>query len=172
MESQGLESEEGRVMDRNARHHWHVAINQYVWPKEGQKKDHESVKWMYEAKEMSAEVPRLAMLFRMDREGKLAKVHKQCSHADPKPVPENHLTCCLGVKCRECPELNGLERMENVTPEDIDEAKAWTCATHIAFKGGDWSREGYVMTVDDRMFWDRIYSNLASSQDPDDGEDG
>ena len=156
-------------MTSEERHAWHASINKHQdktnW------RNHEATKWMYEAKEMSSEVPRLALLFRMQREGKLAKTHRQCSHAEHEPVPGNHLTCCLGVKCHECPELMALDFME-ASPESIDEAKAWTCATHIAFKGGDWAREGYLLTVDDRMYWDRVYSNLAQSHDPDDEEGG
>jgi hypothetical protein len=138
-----------------------------MWPKDGSKiKDHETLKWLYEAKEMAGEVPRLTLLFKLARTDGLAKVHQQCSHAEPEPVPQNHLTCCLGVKCHECPELLALEKME-ATPEQIDEAKAWTCCTHIAFSGGDVMREGYLLTVDDRMYWDRLYSNLAQTSDPD-----
>jgi len=137
-------------MDRDHRHQWHVAINRHVWPKDGPVRDHESVKWMYEAKEMSAEVPRLTLLHKMERCGELPKIHRHCSRSEAEPVPDNHLTCCLGVKCRECPELLALDAME-APAEVIDEAKAWTCATHIAFKGGDFAREGYLLTVDDKM---------------------
>lgn len=157
-------------MDRDHRHHWHVAINRYVWPKDGPVRSHESVKWMYEAKEMSVEVPRLALLHKMERCGELPKTHRHCSHPEVEPVPDNHLICCLGVKCRECPELLALDAMA-VPPEVIDEAKAWTCATHIAFKGGDFAREGYLLTVDDKMFWSRVYTSMAGG-DPADEEDG
>lgn len=151
--------------DRQSRHHWHVAINQYMWPKGEKPKDHEKLKWMYEAKEMSSEVPRLTLLFKLARTDGLAKIHQQCSQSDPEPIRQNYLTCCLGVKCHECPELQALEKMEAM-PEEIDEAKAWTCATHVAFKGGDFAREGYLLTVDDRMYWNRLYANLAGG-DPD-----
>jgi hypothetical protein len=82
---------------------------------------------------------------------------------------ENHLSCCLGVKCRECPELQALDAIEG-TPEQIDEAKAWTCVAHIAFSGGDVMREGYLLTVDDRMYWSRLYENL-SQPNPDGPEE-
>jgi hypothetical protein len=153
----------GRIGDD--RHNWHVAINQYVWPKAGPVRDHEAVKFMYEAKEMHSEAPRLKLLFERERLNLLPKVHQQCSHSEAEPVPENYLTCCLGVKCRECPELKALDTMD-AAPEFISEAKAWTCVAHIVSKGGDWAREGYLLTVDDRMYWNNLYRSLASSDEP------
>lgn len=44
-------------------------------------------------------------------------------------------------------------------------AKAWTCAAHIVSSGGDVLREGYLLTVDDRMYWDKVYENLAGQQE-------
>ena len=109
---------------------------------------------MYEAKTMADEVPRLVLLFKREREGRNPSVHQQCSRSQPVPVVDNHLSCCLGVKCRECPELLAIEKMEKSTPEEIDTAKAWTCAAHIVSEGGDPAGERYLMTVDDRMFWE------------------
>ena len=119
---------------------------------------------MYEAMSAHDEVRRLTRLFEMERKGELPVTHKQCSHSDAELVPDNHLTCCLGVKCRECSELQSLEAMQNVEPGDIDAAKAWTCVAHIVMSGGDQAREGYVLRVDDRMYWDRVYANLAASE--------
>jgi hypothetical protein len=146
-------------MTRDEAHQWHVAVNRFH-NAAGKRLEHR--KWMYEAKDMMQEVPRLALLFKMERTDALGSIHQQCSHSEPQPVPANHLTCCLGVKCRECPELKGLDAME-APPEAIDEAKAWTCATHIAFEGGDFMNEGYLLTVDDRMFWDRVHSSLSQA---------
>lgn len=155
-------------MTRDEQHQWHVAINRHVWPADGPQRDHAAVRWMYEAKAAASEVPRLTLLHKMERCGELAKVHRQCSQSEGEAVPENHLTCCLGVKCRECPELLALDAME-ATPEAIDEAKAWTCAAHIITKGGDFANEGYLLTVDDRMFWNRVYESLSAGN-PDDQE--
>ena len=156
-------------MTRDERHQWHVAINRYVWPKDGPVRELAAVRWMYEAKEVASEVPRLTVLHQMERCGELPKLHRHCSHSAEEPVPDNHLTCCLGVKCRACPELTALSAMQ-ASPEAIDEAKAWTCATHIISKGGDWAREGYLMTVDDRMYWDRVYASMAMAN-PDGSDD-
>ena len=142
-------------------HEWHVAINKYNGDKFG--KD-TYASFMYEAKTLADEVPRLAVLFKMEREKKLPQIHKQCSMSAPEPIKENHLSCCLGKKCAECPFLLALDTAK-MEPEQIDTAKAWTCAAHIISKGGDVGGEGYLMTVDDRMYWDNVYSNLAMTDE-------
>lgn len=146
-----------RRLDHEFGHWWHVALNRFHEGKIGSEFRH----WMYEAKTMADEVPRMVRLFQREREGLLVKEHRQCSRSAPEPVRDNHLSCCLGVTCRECPELVALDKMEHVTPEQIDEAKAWTCAAHILSQGGDSAREGYLLTVDDRMYWNRVYDHLS-----------
>lgn len=150
-------------------HEWHVRINQHAdklghdaWPS-----------WMYMGKDLADEVPRMALLHGMERRGELAKKHVQCHNAvcdnTPQEVPDNHLRCCLGVECRACPHLLALNAAK-LTPEQVDYAKAWTCAAHMLAetKGhGDTSGEGWLQTVDDRMYWARLYENMAAS-DPDD----
>lgn len=147
-------------------HEWHVAINRFHWPKVDGPPIKDFRHWMYEAKRAWGEVPRLILLHRAEREGTLAKTHRHCSRSPEEAVPENHLTCCLGVKCRECPELLALDAAK-LTDEERDEAKAWTCTAHILTKGGDRAGEGYLLTVDDRMFWDRTYANMAATDEPD-----
>ena len=142
-------------------HEWHVAINRFMIPEKIGTDGWSASSFMYEAKTAWSESRRLALLFRMEREGKLAKTHQQCSHSAPEPVAENHLSCCLGEKCAACPYLLALDAAE-ITPEQRDEAKAWTCVTHIISKGGDPAKEGYILTVDDRMFWDRLYENMGA----------
>lgn len=147
---------EERKSKRDLDLNWHKAINNFNIPLIGE----EFRKWMYEAKTLFQEVPRLKLLFAMEREGKLKKVHKQCSLSPAEPIAENYLTCCLGVKCCECPELKALDKIEKATLEQIDEIKAWTCSTHIVSQGGDPAGEGYILTVDDRMFWDNVYKSM------------
>lgn len=150
-------------LKRTLAHQWHCALNRHSaqlrqdtndWPR-----------FMYEAKGAADEVPRMAILFKKEREGGLPTVHQQCSMQDPVPVEGNHLKCCLGVKAKECPHLIALEQMAGVDLEEIDEAKAWTCATHIISKGGDMINEGYMLTVDDRMYWDNVYASLAACEE-------
>ena len=44
-------------------------------------------------------------------------------------------------------------------------ATPWTCAAHILMTGGDHMGGGYILTTDDRMYWDRVYENLSVSCD-------
>jgi hypothetical protein len=145
---------------RDAGHAWHVAINQHSSAQLKEGKDWP--RFMYEAKHMAAEVPRMALLFKQERERALPDTHQQCSYQEPVPVKDNHLSCCLGVKCRECPHLLALDKIERADTAEIDEAKAWTCAAHIVSSGGDIANEGYLLRVDDRMFWDNVYASLAA----------
>jgi hypothetical protein len=148
-------------LDNRMSHEWHVAINRFTadtrdagdWPH-----------FMYEAKTCADEVPRLALLFQMERLGKLPQIHQQCSCCPPQPVPSNHLTCCLGTKCATCPMLLALDKAD-MPADQIDQAKAWTCAAHILSSGGDPAGEGYILTVDDRMFWTNVYDSLAQSDE-------
>jgi hypothetical protein len=142
-------------------HEWHAAVNRHseAWRLEG--KEWGAMRFMYEAKTMADEVPRMAMLFRQERENALPQTHQQCSQQAPVPVKDNHLSCCLGVKTRECKHLLALEKIERCTPDDVDAAKAWTCAAHIVSQGGDRMNEGYLLRVDDRMFWDNVHASLA-----------
>lgn len=142
-------------------HQWHVAINKHNHPLEV--KDWKDRKWMYDAKQIADEQPRLVILFKMERDGTLPTAHQQCSRSEPEPVVDNHLTCCLGVKCKECPVLLSLEAMA-AAPEEIDVAKSWTCVAHILTQDQmiDTS-EGYIMTEDDKMYWQNVYSSLSGA---------
>ena len=142
-------------------HEWHVAVNRHSdeWRKAGKKWG--DMRFMYEAKSMADEVPRMVMLFRQERENALPQTHKQCSLQAAVPVKDNHLSCCLGVKTRDCPHLLALEKLDRCEPADSDTAKAWTCAAHIVSQGGDHMNEGYLLRVNDRMFWDNVYASLA-----------
>ena len=149
-------------MDRIAyplSHEWHVAINRYInntnWP---------ANRFMYDAEKMADEIPRMAILFKLDRENALPTTHQQCSHSPVVTLPKNELACCMGVKCRQCPMLLALDKIERVTPADIDTAKAWTCAAHIVSMGGDHANEGFILTTGDRVFWDHVYESLSQSE--------
>lgn len=145
------------------RQRWHEHVNRFTDGKLG------TDKWpsfMYQAMDAASESRRLAGLFRAEREGKLKKVHIQCATVGTPPVavPYNHLTCCLGVKCRECPYLLALEGggERALTVDQQDEAKAWTCVSHILMSGGDKANEGFILTSDDRLYWDNVYASLAA----------
>jgi len=150
-------------------HEWHVAINNHAtvlrekndtWPK-----------FMYDAKQMAQEVPRMAKLFKLERTDGFTSTHQQCSHSELVPVEDNHLKCCLGIKTAECPHLKALEKINDVercNMDDVDVAKAWTCAGHIVSEGGDMMNEGYLLTVDDLMFWDNLHESLAAGMNESD----
>ncbi len=144
-------------------HEWHVCCNAA-----NPIGDKETPRFMYDGKTMADEVPRMVMLFKQEREKSLPATHVQCHSCDPagQPISENHLSCCLGVKCLECPALLALDKMQRVTPEQIDEAKAWTCAAHVVSSGGDTMGEGYLLHVGDRVYWERVYDNLAADDEP------
>jgi hypothetical protein len=157
----------GLVMKRLGRlnHDWHVALNAAIFRKEPGRDHIDKHMWMYEAKHMADEVPRMTMLFALERTGKLPAVHRQCSHSKPEQIPDNHLTCCLNVACRTCPFLAIIDTVE-ATPEERDEMKAWTCATHIqreAAAGPNHidTSEGYIKTTSDQMYWERVYNSLS-----------
>lgn len=105
--------------------------------------------------------------FEKERTGQMPQQHRQCSHSSSESIPDNHLTCCLGVECRTCEHLKAVEKA-NLPPEQIDAIKAWTCATHILHECGKRpyppdTSEGYIKTTGDQMFWDRVYSSLSAA---------
>lgn len=142
-----------------ATHGWHVSINKYA-----SEDDFQNMRFMYNAKSMAFEVPRIANLFTAEREQKLPQKHKQCSISPEQEIENNHLTCCLGTKCSECHYLQALDGTERSTDEEIDLMKAWTCAAHIVSRGGDPANEGFILTKGDRMYWDNVYKSLAASE--------
>jgi hypothetical protein len=64
--------------------------------------------------------------------------------------------------------LHALEKAQ-LTPEQIDQAKAWTCVAHILSECGPGryidTSEGFILTTDDRMYWDGVYANLGALND-------
>jgi hypothetical protein len=144
-------------------HEWHVAINQF-----NTEKTEPWVHWMYEAKNLADEVPRMILLFERERTDKLEKLHQQCSHQEPVKLKENFLSCCLGKRCSECPYLKAIE-LAKLSPEEIDQAKAWTCATHILTESGAQefldTSEGYILTEGDKLYWKNVYDSMAAMED-------
>lgn len=150
-------------MDSKELNKWHVAINIF----------HEGMpigdfkNWMYKAKKVAAAIPYMTHYFMQERTDSLPKVHKQCScsHSKSQEVVNNHLTCALGIKCKKCEYLLALEKADLLV-EKIDEAKAWTCCMHMVWGEAQGKifddSEGFIVTVDDRMFWNNVYENLAN----------
>jgi len=137
---------------------WHRALN-------GEGIDDQAPHWMYTAKMISDEVPRMILLFEYERTGRLGSSYKMCGH-DPRPatlLPDNHLYCALGKQCRKCPFLARIEANERMTPEAKDEAKAWTCATHVLLER---KPEDYMETIlrdkSDDAFESRLVASFAA----------
>jgi hypothetical protein len=144
-------------------HEWHVAINAYS---DAERKDRmPSVGWMYTAKRVADEVPRMIMLFEYERKKQLSSSFKMCGH-DPRPgvqLPDNHLRCALGKECRACPHLASIDSHEKMTPEAKDEAKAWTCATHILLESEtDSYIETFLRDKSDDAFDDRLAQSFSA----------
>ena len=145
--------------DNNFLHEWHRAINKYLFDEAMNCYNKDG--FMYQAKQIADEIPRMSLIFGMERRGELPILHKQCSQSDTEEVVDNHLTCCKGVECRKCEALLALENSE-LSSEEIDLTKAWTCAVHILeAEGSVDTTEGFILTVDDKMYWSNVYSSLA-----------
>lgn len=121
---------------------WHSAIAKFNDDRYKAGLPHDRM--MYRARSLSDELPRMILLFEYERKG-LAQSFKMCAHdpAPATPLPDNHLRCHLGVECRKCPYLAAIEAGA-MTDEAKDEAKAWTCATHILTEAPDDYIEEYL----------------------------
>lgn len=140
---------------------WHEKLNDICFSKGG--KGHHAQDWIYESKRFCSALPRMVKLFESERTGKLTTVHKQCSISKVEKVVNNHLTCCLGTECAKCELLTPFDSC-HLKAKEVDIIKAWTCGTHILHECNKRfvdTTEGYIMTVDDRMFWDKVYDSLS-----------
>ena len=142
-------------------HEWHVALNGRNGIKD------QAPHWMYTAKMVSDEVPRMILLFENERKG-LAQQVKFCAHdpAPATPLPDNHLYCSLGKQCRECPFLARIESQAGMTNEAKDEAKAWTCATHVLLSNEpDAYMESILRDKSDDAFDRRMLDSWGAEHD-------
>lgn len=151
---------------------WHGAINKFSdsdffeWKDKSRSRD---FPWMmYLAKKVSDEVPRMILLFENERRG-LATHFKMCGHEPGPgvPLPDNHLRCALSKECRKCPYLAAIEAEPSMTDEAKDEAKAWTCATHILTESENVRYvEEFIYDKSDIAFHDRMARSLAGMEPP------
>jgi hypothetical protein len=145
---------------------WHGAINRFS--EEQRKAGKPWARMMYTAKMVSDEVPRMILLFEKERRG-LPDSFKMCAH-DPSPptkLPDNHLRCALGQECRKCEYLGAIETEARMTNEAKDEAKAWTCATHILLATPEDNHyfEQFLYDKSDDAFNDRLLCSFAAEHD-------
>ena len=140
---------------------WHRAVNAFADAERMACRDWPS--FMYTAMTVADEVPRMILLFEQERKG-LPTHYKMCAHdpAPATPLPDNHFRCALGVECRKCPHLAAIEASPHMTNEAKDEAKAWTCATHILIESdGTEHYEGFLRDKSDDAHDDRVARNLC-----------
>lgn len=131
-------------------------------------------------------------------EGSLPTKHRQCSHSKVEERKDNCLRCALGQNVVECPILQEFIGVwdehtktgksadyygKKTTDDDKYQAMASICSWHML--ASDWSQdrkelpkpafidwsEGAFQDVSDRMYWDRVYSNLASVNEETDVSD-
>ena len=122
-------------------------------------KDRSRNGFLYQMKDAIQEIRRLSYLHKAERLGMLPDIHRQCSLSPEEKVTDNHLTCCLGIECRNCEILKGLEDVE-YDDEVIDEIKAWTCLVH-ALKESDYTNDGIINDETDRMYWDNYMKSMS-----------
>lgn len=134
---------------------WHAALNRYNDARHAANEPY--LGWMYTAKMVSDEVPRMILLFEQERAG-MPQRWKMCGHeAEFTQLHDNHLRCALGQSCRSCPHLQAIESHPGMTNEAKDEAKAWTCATHILLESKpDAHFEQFLRDQTDDLMDDRM----------------
>jgi hypothetical protein len=144
---------------------WHGAINRFSDQQRKAGKDWPRM--MYAAKMIADEVPRMILLFEQERNG-LATHFKLCAHdpAPARPLPDNHLRCHLGQECRKCEFLGAIEASTELTHEAKDEAKAWTCATHVLLEASpDDHLEQILRDKSDDAFDTHLVRSFAQEHD-------
>lgn len=160
---------------RDADHLWHVWINKRQTERD---KDQPWEHSLYEFKNMLEFLTYGASQIAEAFEGRLPQTHRQCSH---QPVEHlkvlNTLKCSRdGIDVTKCPILLSLaatfeERKEKLPKAVLYDLMAKTCAWHIYQKAvgieeghrfGIDTSMGYLLDETDRMFWDRVHTNLAS----------
>lgn len=65
-------------------HEWHAAVNRHIDARHAAGNEWRKTRFMYDAKTMADEVPRMVMLFRQEREGALPQTRQQCSMQPPR----------------------------------------------------------------------------------------
>lgn len=167
-------------------HIWHVWINKRQNERGYDKWEHS----LYEFKSMLQFLTYGAKQIQTAFENRLPQTHRQCSHQPVEQLPVlNTLRCSRGgVDVTQCPILLSLRESfeeertrvyafndEPANPDLKSEAvydlMAKTCAWHIYTEatgtpeGHHFSIDtsmGYLMDETDRIFWDRVHSNMAA----------
>ena len=168
--------DEGRDK-READHLWHVWMNRRNFDRKADAPHEHS---LYEFKSMLDFLEYGHLRIQEAFEGKLTKIHKQCSRTEPVEINDNVLKCaCEGVDVTKCHILTDVKRTfednkshYDVPVEMLYRTMAKTCAWHtykvscgIEEKGFriDTS-EGYLLDESDRMFWSNVYESMRGEE--------
>ncbi len=171
-------------------HIWHVWINRR---QQERGKDQPWEHSLYEFKSMLEFLSYGAKQIQEAFEGKLPQIHQQCSHQPVEQLKVlNTLKCSReAVDVTKCPILlslretfteelnrilpfNGEKASPKLKPEDVYDLMAKTCAWHIyeeacgVPQGHHFSIDtsmGYLLDETDRIFWDRVHTSLAMSDE-------
>lgn len=157
---------------------WHVWINK----RQQERNDH--TKWehsLYEFKNMLQFLTYGANQIQAAFEGTLPQTHQQCSHQPIEQLPVLNVLKCSreGVDVTKCPILQSLTKVFDESGDGLPrttlyELMAKTCAWHIytgaigAPEGHHWAYDtsmGYLLDETDRIFWNRIHENMATSSE-------
>lgn len=160
---------------RDAEHLWHVWINR----RQSERNDH--AKWehsLYEFKNMLQFLTYGAKQIQGAFEGKLPQTYRQCSHQPVEQLPVLNVLKCSreGEDVTKCPILKSLsavfdEETKTLPRSVLYDLMAKTCAWHI-YTAATGTPDGHYFSIDtsmgylldetDRMFWDRVHSNMIA----------
>jgi hypothetical protein len=128
-------------------------------------------RWLYEARRLVEEIPYLTKLFKAEEAGELPTSFRHCSRSPVKQIENNHLTCCLGMKTKNCPILKELfAEFPGECAEQQASLKAHVCSVHILheiFSGREFTdtSEGYIQDQQSILFWQGVAQSLSSEHD-------
>lgn len=167
-------------------HIWHVWINKR---QSLRGKDEPWEHSLYEFKSMLHFLTYGAKQIQSAFEGKLPQTHQQCSHQPVEQLPVLNVLKCSreSMDVTRCPILSQLadvfgnqnainqnHGLKVLPKESLYDLMAKTCAWHI-YTGAINMQEGHHFSIDtsmgylldetDRIFWDRVHSNMAMNDE-------
>lgn len=171
-------------------HIWHVWINKR---QSERGKDEPREHSLYEFKNMLQFLTYGAQQIKEAFEGKLPQTHRQCSRQPVEQLKVLNVLKCSreGVDVTKCPILlslrdsydaefqrvypfNGKKAYPDLSPDEVYGLMAKTCAWHIYEEACGVPKDhhfsidtsmGYLMDETDRMFWDRVHSSMAMTDE-------
>jgi hypothetical protein len=171
-------------------HIWHVWINKR---QQERGKDEPWEHSLYEFKNMLQFLTYGAKQIKDAFDGKLPQTHQQCSHQPVEQLKVLNVLKCSreGIDVTQCPILlslrdsfqaeadrvypfNGNKAYPDLNPDAMYDLMAKTCAWHIyamavgvpeGYRFAIDTSMGYLMDETDRIFWGRVHSSMAMTDD-------